>query len=70
MEFFSVVVGCDEGTIMIKLGCEEPVASMYSSARIIWSKHNKIQAVNIKTVSADIEVNSFDMLLRKSCEIL
>ena len=55
---------------MIKLGCEEPVASMYSSARIIWSKHNKIQAVNIKTVSADIEVNSFDMLLRKSCEIL
>uniref|UniRef100_A0A0E0LD44 Coatomer subunit beta' n=1 Tax=Oryza punctata TaxID=4537 RepID=A0A0E0LD44_ORYPU len=51
-----VVIGYDEGTIMIKIGREEPVASMDSSGKIIWAKHNEIQTVNIKTVGADNEV--------------
>lgn len=52
-----VVIGYDEGTIMIKIGREEPVASMDSSGKIIWAKHNEIQTVNIKTVGADFEVS-------------
>jgi len=50
------VIGYDEGTIMIKIGREEPVASMDSSGKIIWAKHNEIQTVNIKAVGTDTEV--------------
>ena len=46
----------DEGTIMVKLGREVPVASMNNSGKIIWFKHNEIQTVNIKSVGADVEV--------------
>ena len=41
---------------MIKIGREEPVASMDSSGKIIWAKHNEIQTVNIKAVGVDTEV--------------
>jgi coatomer subunit beta' len=41
---------------MIKIGREVPVASMDSSGKIIWAKHNEIQTVNIKSVGADNEV--------------
>lgn len=51
-----VVIGYDEGTIMVKLGREVPVASMDNSGKIIWAKHNEIQTVNIKSVGADVEV--------------
>ena len=43
---------------MIKIGREEPVASMDSSGKIIWAKHNEIQTVNIKSVGVDNEVGS------------
>ncbi|KAA8535000.1 hypothetical protein F0562_030003 [Nyssa sinensis] len=51
-----VVIGYDEGTIMVKIGREEPVASMDGSGKIIWAKHNEIQIGNIKSVGADYEV--------------
>jgi len=51
------VIGYDEGTIMIKMGREVPIASMDSSGKIIWAKHNEIQTVNIKTVGAGFEVS-------------
>jgi len=51
-----VVIGYDEGTIMVKIGREEPVASMDNSGKIIWAKHNEVQTVNIKSVGADYEV--------------
>lgn len=38
---------------MVKLGREIPVASMDSSGKIIWAKHNEIHTVNIKSVGAD-----------------
>lgn len=53
---YRVVIGYDEGTIMVKLGREVPVASMDNSGKIIWAKHNEIQTVNIKSVGADYEV--------------
>lgn len=43
---------------MIKIGREEPVASMDSGGKIIWAKHNEIQTVNIKAVPADFEVST------------
>ncbi|KAL1199366.1 Coatomer subunit beta'-1 [Cardamine amara subsp. amara] len=48
-----VVIGYDEGSIMVKLGREIPVASMDNSGKIIWAKHNEIHTVNIKSVGAD-----------------
>ncbi|XP_020097543.1 coatomer subunit beta'-1-like isoform X2 [Ananas comosus] len=57
-----VVIGYDEGTVMIKIGREEPVASMDNSGKIIWAKHNEIQTVNIKTVGADFEVTDGERL--------
>ncbi|GJM90577.1 hypothetical protein PR202_ga06875 [Eleusine coracana subsp. coracana] len=56
LDFCRVVIGYDEGTIMIKIGREVPVASMDSSGKIIWAKHNEIQTVNIKTIGADNEI--------------
>jgi hypothetical protein len=51
-----VAIGYDEGAIMIKIGREEPVASLDSSGKIIWAKITKIHTVNIKTVGGDFEV--------------
>jgi len=56
-----VVIGYDEGSVMIKLGREVPVASMDSSGKIIWAKHNEVQTVNIKAVGADYEVSFYDI---------
>ena len=39
---------------MVKLGREEPVASMDASGKIIWTKHNEVQTVNVKSLG-DIE---------------
>ncbi|KAK4762934.1 hypothetical protein SAY86_008702 [Trapa natans] len=61
-DYISVVIGYDEGTIMVKLGREVPVASMDNSGKIIWAKHNEIQTVNIKSVGADFEVTDGERL--------
>lgn len=57
-----VVIGYDEGTIMIKIGREEPVASMDGTGKIIWAKHNEVQTVNIRSVGADAEVTDGERL--------
>jgi coatomer subunit beta' len=57
-----IVIGYDEGTIMVKIGREEPVASMDNSGKIIWAKHNEIQTVNIRSVGADYEVSDGERL--------
>jgi coatomer subunit beta' len=44
----SIAIGYDEGSVVVKIGREEPVASMDSSGKIIWARHNEIQTVNIK----------------------
>ena len=49
----SVALGYDEGTTLVKIGREEPVASMESSGKIIWARHNEIQTVNVKSLGAD-----------------
>lgn len=50
-----VAMGFDEGAVMIKIGREEPVASMDVAGKIIWARHNDIQTVNIKALGADAE---------------
>ena len=48
-------LGYDDGTVLIKIGREEPVASMDTSGKIIWARHNEVQTVNVKSLGADFE---------------
>ncbi|KAI8369331.1 coatomer WD associated region-domain-containing protein [Radiomyces spectabilis] len=45
----NVAFGFDEGSVVIKLGREEPAVSMDASGKIIWAKHSEIQTANVKT---------------------
>lgn len=45
----NIALGFDEGSVVIRLGREEPVVSMDSSGKIIWAKNAEIQTVNVKT---------------------
>mmetsp|Transcript_57105 Transcript_57105/g.104928 ORF Transcript_57105/g.104928 Transcript_57105/m.104928 type:complete len:942 (-) Transcript_57105:86-2911(-) len=45
----SAAIGYDEGTVVIKLGSEEPIASMHSG-KIILAKGNEIQNANLRLV--------------------
>jgi len=47
----AVALGYDEGSIMIKLGREEPAMSMDVNGKIVWSKHSEIQQANIKALN-------------------
>lgn len=57
----NVALGYDEGSIIIKLGREEPAMSMDSSGKIIWAKHSEIQQANIKAM-ADQEIKDGERL--------
>ncbi|XP_054716968.1 LOW QUALITY PROTEIN: coatomer subunit beta'-like [Uloborus diversus] len=69
----SVALGYDEGSIIIKLGREEPAMSMDSSGKIIWAKHSELQQANLKAMTdADIKDGERLPLVVKdmgSCEI-
>ncbi|KAL4274077.1 hypothetical protein GQ457_13G013480 [Hibiscus cannabinus] len=57
-----ILIGYDEGTIMVKIFREVPVASMDNSGNIIWAKHNEIQTMDIKIFGADFEVTDGERL--------
>eukprot|EP00439_Symbiodinium_sp_Y106_P043822 s176_g5.t1 len=49
----TAALGYDEGTVVIKLGSEEPVVSMHSG-KIIWAKGNEIQTANLKLLDEGV----------------
>ncbi|CAN9511190.1 unnamed protein product [Ophioblennius macclurei] len=51
----NVAVGYDEGSIIIKLGREEPAMSMDSSGKIMWARHSEVQQANLKAMG-DTEI--------------
>ncbi|WRX29482.1 Coatomer [Theobroma cacao] len=57
-----IVIGYGEGTIMVKIGREIPVARMDNSGKIIWAKLSEIQTVNIKSAGAHFEVSDGERL--------
>nr|CAG4640646.1 EOG090X01FO [Eulimnadia texana] len=57
----NIALGYDEGSIMIKLGREEPAMSMDQSGKIIWAKHSEIQQANLKALS-DSEIKDGEPL--------
>ncbi|CAI9740725.1 subunit beta' [Octopus vulgaris] len=57
----NVALGYDEGSIIIKLGREEPAMTMDVNGKIIWAKHSEIQQANIKTIG-DQEIRDGERL--------
>ncbi|XP_041479465.1 coatomer subunit beta'-like isoform X1 [Lytechinus variegatus] len=57
----NVALGYDEGSIIIKLGREEPAMSMDSSGKIMWAKHSEIQQANLKAMT-DYEIKDGERL--------
>ena len=57
----NIALGYDEGSIMIKLGREEPAMSMDQSGKIIWAKHSEIQQANLKALP-DSEIKDGERL--------
>jgi coatomer subunit beta' len=47
----SVGIGYDDGSVILKLGREEPAISMDQSGKIIWAKQNEILTANLKTAA-------------------
>ncbi|KAF0030677.1 hypothetical protein F2P81_017408 [Scophthalmus maximus] len=69
----SVALGYDEGSIIIKLGREEPAMSMDSSGKIMWARHSEVQQANLKAMG-ETEVRDGERLQlgvkdMGSCEI-
>nr|CAG4638264.1 EOG090X01FO [Cyclestheria hislopi] len=57
----NIALGYDEGSIMIKLGREEPAMSMDQSGKIIWAKHSEVQQANLKALP-DSEIKDGERL--------
>ena len=49
----NVALGYDDGSLMIKLGREEPAMSMDNNGKIIWAKHSEIQQANLKAMAGN-----------------
>lgn len=49
-----LAIGYDEGTIVVKLGREDPIASMDPTGKVTWAKHNEIQQANLKAVTEEV----------------
>ncbi|KAL1116678.1 hypothetical protein AAG570_005150 [Ranatra chinensis] len=47
----NIALGYDEGSIMVKVGREEPAISMdVNGEKIVWARHSEIQQVNLKSL--------------------
>src|SRR5690606_4334128 len=61
----NVVVGFDDGTMMLKLGKEEPSASMDQTGKIIFSRYNVISGYNCSTALKNAEDGAILNLIPK-----
>ncbi|XP_017492758.1 PREDICTED: coatomer subunit beta'-like, partial [Rhagoletis zephyria] len=48
----TVAIGYDIGSLVIKLGREEPAMSMDSSGKIVWARHAELQHANIRSLGS------------------
>lgn len=59
----NVAIGYDQGTIMVKVGREEPAVSMdVNGGKIIWAKHCEMQQINLKTLPEGAEIKDGERL--------
>lgn len=59
----NVALGYDEGSILVKIGREEPAVSMDASGgKIIWAKHSELQQANLKALPEGAEIRDGERL--------
>lgn len=59
----NVALGYDEGSIIVKVGREEPAVSMDASGgKIIWARHSELQQANLKALSEGSEIRDGERL--------
>jgi len=46
----NIAIGYDDGSVVVKLGREEPAVSMDASGKILWAKHSEMQQANLKAI--------------------
>ena len=70
-----IAIGYDEGTIVLKLGNERPVASLdTNTGKLVWAQGHDIQTMNLKGITKDQEINDGEKLQLNardlgSCEV-
>ncbi|KAK0643754.1 coatomer WD associated region-domain-containing protein [Cercophora newfieldiana] len=52
-----IAVGFDDGSVVIKLGREEPAVSMDNAGKVIWARHNEIVSSVIKGADESVKDN-------------
>jgi len=58
-----IAIGYDEGTIVLKLGNERPVASMdTNTGKVVWAMAHDIQTMSLKGINKDQEINDGEKL--------
>ena len=50
-----LALGFDEGTVVVKLGSDEPLASMTNNGYLIWVTNNDIQSANLRINESEIQ---------------
>ncbi|KAK9869657.1 hypothetical protein WA026_003405 [Henosepilachna vigintioctopunctata] len=59
----NVVLGYDEGSVLVKVGREEPAVSMDASGgKIIWARHSELQQANLKALPEGAEIRDGERL--------
>lgn len=59
----NVALGYDEGSILVKIGREEPAVSMDASGgKIIWARHSELQQANLKALPEGAEIRDGERL--------
>lgn len=59
----AVAFGFDEGTVVIKIGKENPLAT-FSNGKVVWVKQNEIQTFNLKLLSGSDEQSKDGEMLK------
>ena len=57
----AVALGFDEGTVVVKLGSDEPVVS-FCGGKLIWAKGVDIQTVNLKQIEDKTEIKDGEVI--------
>lgn len=42
-----IALGYDEGTVVIKLGKEDPTVSMDGAGKIVWTRNSEVRTANV-----------------------
>nr|CCA18084.1 hypothetical protein ARALYDRAFT_895999 [Albugo laibachii Nc14] len=57
-----VAIGYDEGTMVVRLGHDTPIASMDQSGKIIWAINHEVQTASVKSIVSEMGLQDGEKL--------